>query len=65
MGGIAGEACGLLTALLLREATVLPVRFSLISVFAAFPVTIVLALLATLIPAWRSASASPAMLRKE
>jgi ABC-type lipoprotein release transport system permease subunit len=65
IGGLAGEAAGLLTGLILRETTVLPVRFNLISVFAAFPVTLILALLATLLPAWRSANASPAMLRKE
>ena len=65
LGGLAGEVAGLLTAFVLREVTVLPVRFSLVSVFAAFPVTLLLALLATLLPAWRSANASPAMLRKE
>jgi cell division protein FtsX len=64
IGGLAGEALGILVAVLLRQTTVLPVTFNLVSLLAAFPVTIVLAMAATLLPAWRSANASPAMLRK-
>jgi cell division protein FtsX len=64
IGGLIGEALGILVALLLRQATVLPMTFNLISLLAAFAVTIALAMAATLIPAWRSANASPAMLRK-
>lgn len=64
-GGAIGEAVGIAAGLLLRASTVLPVRFTLISTLSAFPVTVVLALSATLIPAWRSANASPALLRKE
>jgi hypothetical protein len=64
VGGIIGEALGVLVAIILRQTTVLPVAFNIVSLFAAFPVTIVLAMAATLLPAWRSANASPAMLRK-
>jgi len=63
-GGLIGEALGVFVAVLLRETTVLPVTFNLVSLLAAFPVTIALAMAATLLPAWRSANASPAMLRK-
>lgn len=64
-GGAIGEAIGVTVGLILRSSTVLPVRFTLISALSAFPVTVVLALSATLIPAWHSANASPALLRKE
>ncbi|HLI56460.1 MAG TPA: FtsX-like permease family protein [Actinomycetota bacterium] len=64
-GGAVGEVVGILAGLMLRSSTVLPVHFTAISVLAAFPTTIVLALCATLVPAWQSANASPALLRKE
>ena len=56
---------GIAVGLVLRTWTVLPVRFTAVSTLSAFPVTVLLALSATLIPAWHSASASPALLRKE
>ncbi len=65
VGGLLGEGLGVMVAAVLERFTVLPVRFTPVSLFAAFPVTVVLALLATLLPAWRSANASPALLRKE
>ena len=65
MGGLVGEIVGITVGLILRASTVLPVRFNLVSTLSAFPVTVVLAVLATLIPAWQSANASPALLRKE
>lgn len=65
LGGFIGEVVGILAGLILRSGTVLPVHFTALSVLAAFPTTIVLALCATLVPAWQSANASPALLRKE
>ena len=65
LGGAVGEVAGIAVGLLLRSWTVLPVRFTAVSIVSAFPVTVLLALSATLIPAWHSASASPALLRKE
>jgi ABC-type lipoprotein release transport system permease subunit len=65
VGGILGEGLGLLGGFLLRTLTVLPVSFTLVSVFAAFPVTVSLAVIATLVPAWRAAEIRPALLRKE
>ena len=65
LGGAVGEVAGIAIGLLLRTWTVLPVRFNAVSILSAFPVTVLLALSATLIPAWQSASASPALLRKE
>jgi hypothetical protein len=65
LGGAIGEVVGIAVGLLLRTWTVLPVRFTAVSTLSAFPVTVLLALIATLIPAWQSASASPALLRKE
>lgn len=64
-GGAIGEALGLIAGLILRSGTVLPIRFTWVSTLSAFPTTILLAVLATLIPAWASANASPALLRKE
>jgi ABC-type antimicrobial peptide transport system permease subunit len=64
VGGVLGELGGVMVGLLLSSTTVLPVHFTRVSVLAAFPVTITLALAATLIPAWRSANASPALLRR-
>ena len=65
LGGAIGEVGGIAVGFLLRVWTVLPVRFTAVSTLSAFPVTVLLALSATLIPAWQSASASPALLRKE
>jgi putative ABC transport system permease protein len=65
LGGVVGEGLGLLGGWLLRNLTVLPVSFTVVSVFAAFPVTVILAVVATLVPGWRAAGASPALLRKE
>lgn len=64
LGGILGEVAGILVGALLRAVTVLPVRFTPVSLAGAFPATVVLALAATLVPAWRAANASPALLRK-
>ena len=64
IGGLLGDLLGVGIGLLLRQVTVLPVIFNPVSVFASFPVTVLLALLATLYPAWRAAGASPALLRK-
>jgi len=64
VGGIIGEVLGISVAVILRETSVLPITFNAVSLLAAFPVTIALAMAATLLPAWRSANASPAMLRK-
>jgi ABC-type antimicrobial peptide transport system permease subunit len=64
LGGAVGEVCGILIGALLRATTVLPVRFTPVSLVAAFPATVLLALAATLVPAWRAANASPALLRR-
>jgi putative ABC transport system permease protein len=64
-GGVLGEMAGIVAGLALRGFTVLPISFTPVSVLAAFPVTVGIAVLATLIPAWRAASVSPALLRKE
>lgn len=64
LGGVVGEVCGILSGALLRALTVLPVRFTPLSLVAAFPATVLLALAATLVPAWRAANASPALLRR-
>ncbi|HVS42245.1 MAG TPA: FtsX-like permease family protein [Candidatus Dormibacteraeota bacterium] len=64
LGGIVGEVAGILCGALLRAVTVMPVRFTPLSLVAAFPATVLLALAATLVPAWRAANASPALLRK-
>jgi len=65
IGGVAGEVLGVVAAYLVGHHTVLPVRFTWVSVLAAFPVTVLLALVATLVPAWQAANTSPALLRKE
>jgi ABC-type lipoprotein release transport system permease subunit len=64
LGGVIGEVVGIFVGSLLRAVTVLPVRFTTMSLGAAFPATVLLALAATLIPAWKAANASPALLRK-
>jgi hypothetical protein len=64
VGALIGESLGLGATLAVRNATVLPAQFTVLSVLGAFPTTITLALAATAIPAWRAASASPALLRR-
>lgn len=54
IGGVVGDLLGLGLGWALRNYTELPVTFTPVSVFGAFPVTVMLALLATIIPAWRS-----------
>ena len=65
VGGVIGEAAGIGVGLLLRQITVLPVRFTLFSLLAAFPATVLLAVLAALITAWVAAGKSPNILRRE
>lgn len=65
IGGVAGECVGVVLAIMLSHVTVLPTQFNIVSIGAAFPVTVILAVTATLIPAWTAAGASPALLRKE
>lgn len=64
LGGVAGEGLGVLAAVCLSQWTVLPVRFNAVSLLAAFPVTVLLAIAATLWPAWTAANTSPALLRR-
>lgn len=64
-GALFGEFVGVAGGWALTRLTVLPVRFTVVSLFAAFPTTVLLATLATLLPAWLAASASPGRLRKE
>ena len=64
ISGLLGEALGIGAGEALASWTVLPVTFTPVTVLAAFPVTVALAVLATLWPAWRSANASPALLRR-
>lgn len=64
-GGLLGEAIGVGTALFLRNYTVLEVRFTVVSLLAAFPVTVILSVAATIWPAWQAANVSPALLRRE
>jgi ABC-type lipoprotein release transport system permease subunit len=65
VGGLAGEAAGLGIGVLLRRYTVLEVRFTVVSLLAAFPITVLLAVAATIWPAWQAANVSPALLRRE
>lgn len=51
IGGLAGEAAGYAAGMLIQRHTVLPVQFTPVSLLAAFPVTVVLAVLATVYPA--------------
>jgi len=64
VGGVIGEVVGIGVGLLLRQVTVLPVRFTPLSLLAAFPATVLLAVLAALIPAWIAAGKSPNILRR-
>jgi putative ABC transport system permease protein len=65
VGGVIGEVVGIGVGLVLRHVTVLPVRFTPFSLLAAFPATVLLAVLAALIPAWVAAGKSPNILRRE
>jgi hypothetical protein len=65
VGGLVGEAAGYVAGILIGHNTVLPIRFTTVSLLAAFPVTVALAVAATVYPAWRAASVSPALLRRE
>lgn len=65
VGGILGEAAGYTAGILIQHNTVLPVRFTAVSLLAAFPVTVALAVAATVYPAWKAANVSPALLRRE
>jgi hypothetical protein len=64
LGGVLGEVGGIVAGTLLRALTVMPVHFTAVSLVAVFPTTVLLALVATLAPAWRAANASPALLRR-
>jgi putative ABC transport system permease protein len=65
IGGIAGEAAGYAASVLIKGHTVLPVQFTPLSLLAAFPVTVTLAIAATVYPAWKAANVSPTLLRRE
>lgn len=65
LGGLIGEVAGIGAGLLLRRYTVLEVRFTVVSVLAPFPITVLLAIAATVWPAWQAANVSPALLRRE
>lgn len=64
VGGCVGEGLGVATTLVVRHVTVLPARFTVVSLLGAFPTTVLLALAATALPGWRAASASPTLLRR-
>lgn len=64
-GGVTGEVVGIGIAGALRAWTVMPIRFTTIALFASFPVTVLIAIGATIYPAWKAANASPALLRKQ
>jgi cell division protein FtsX len=65
IAGAFGEMLGyILCRFVFEEKTVLPIGFNFVSVWSAFPVTVVLALLATALPAWKYANKSPAISRK-
>lgn len=65
LGGLAGEAVGIVIGLLLRSWTVLPVRFTWLPLLGPFPVTVGVAVGATLVPAWAAATVSPTLLRRQ
>ncbi|MBY3555020.1 FtsX-like permease family protein [Modestobacter lapidis] len=58
-GAVAGEVVGVGLGMVIRSVTVLPVTFTPVSLFASFPITILLAGVATTIPAWLAAGKSP------
>jgi hypothetical protein len=58
-GAVVGEVLGVLGGFAIRDLTVLPVTFNAVSLFASFPITILLAGVATAIPAWLAAGKSP------
>lgn len=65
IGGLLGEIVGVAAGVALRSWTVLPVRFGWLELLGPFPITILVALAATFIPAWHFANASPALLRRD
>jgi putative ABC transport system permease protein len=64
VGGVLGELVGVGLGVLLRRYSALPVQFSPLSVLGAFPTAVILAMVATAIPAWRTANISPALVRR-
>jgi hypothetical protein len=62
-GAVVGEVVGVVGGLAIRHLTVLPVSFNPVSLFASFPITILLAGVATTIPAWLAAGKSPKSLQ--
>jgi hypothetical protein len=58
-GAVVGELAGVAIGIAVRDLTVLPVTFTPVSLFASFPITILLAGIATTIPAWLAAGKSP------
>ena len=64
-GGVAGEVAGYLAGAVIKAGTVVPVMFTPMSLLAAFPVTVMLAIAATVYPAWKAANVSPTLLRRE
>lgn len=64
-GGVFGEVAGVAAGLAVRRWTVLPVRFTALSLLGAFPTAVLLAIGATLVPAWQAANTSPALLRRD
>lgn len=65
VGGLVGEAAGYGAGTLIAGHTVLPIQFTPVSLLAAFPITVALAVLATVYPAWKAANVSPTLLRRE
>jgi hypothetical protein len=64
VGGLIGEAAGVAATIAIRRYSSLPAHFTWLSVLGAFPTAVVLAVGATLIPAWRTANVSPALVRR-
>jgi ABC-type lipoprotein release transport system permease subunit len=64
VGGAIGEAAGIGASIAVRHYSSLPTHFTWLSVMGAFPTAVVLAIGATLIPAWRTANVSPALVRR-
>jgi ABC-type antimicrobial peptide transport system permease subunit len=65
IGGLVGEAAGYAAGTFVQHRTVLPVQFTPVSLLPAFPVTVALAVLATVYPTWQAANVSPTLLRWE
>jgi predicted lysophospholipase L1 biosynthesis ABC-type transport system permease subunit len=64
IGGVIGEGAGIGATLAVRHFSSLPAHFTWLSVLGAFPTAVILAIGATLIPAWRTANVSPALVRR-